>query len=70
MRELKDPIRVSGIACDPAYGGQGMPHMVNLLFEEMLNGASLSFGLSIVRVAIMPGIAQANELNKGINALP
>ena len=29
----------------PAHGGQGMPHMVNLLFEEMLNGACLSFGL-------------------------
>ncbi len=22
-----------------------MPHMVNILFEEMLNGACLSFGL-------------------------
>ena len=29
----------------PAHGGQGMPHMVNFLFEEMLNGACLSFGL-------------------------
>jgi butyryl-CoA dehydrogenase len=29
----------------PEHGGQGMPHMVNILFEEMLNGASLSFGL-------------------------
>ena len=29
----------------PEHGGQGMPHMVNVLFEEMLNGASLSFGL-------------------------
>lgn len=29
----------------PEHGGQGMPHMVNFLFEEMLNGASLSFGL-------------------------
>ena len=29
----------------PAHGGQGMPHMVNVLFEEMLNGACLSFGL-------------------------
>lgn len=29
----------------PEHGGQGMPHMVNLLFEEMLNGACLSFGL-------------------------
>jgi butyryl-CoA dehydrogenase len=29
----------------PEHGGQGMPHMVNFLFEEMLNGANLSFGL-------------------------
>ena len=29
----------------PEHGGQGMPHMVNVLFEEMLNGACLSFGL-------------------------
>jgi butyryl-CoA dehydrogenase len=29
----------------PEHGGQGMPHMVNFLFEEMINGANLSFGL-------------------------
>ena len=29
----------------PGHGGQGMPHMVNFLFEEMLNAACLSFGL-------------------------
>ena len=29
----------------PEHGGQGMPHMVNILFEEMLNGACLAFGL-------------------------
>jgi alkylation response protein AidB-like acyl-CoA dehydrogenase len=29
----------------PEHGGQGMPHMVNILFEEMLNAACLSFGL-------------------------
>jgi butyryl-CoA dehydrogenase len=33
------------LTADPEHGGQGMPHMVNILFEEMLNGASLSFGL-------------------------
>ena len=33
------------LTADPAHGGQGMPHMVNILFEEMLNGACLSFGL-------------------------
>ncbi|WP_374331924.1 acyl-CoA dehydrogenase family protein, partial [Aestuariivirga sp.] len=33
------------LTADPEHGGQGMPHMVNVLFEEMLNGANLSFGL-------------------------
>jgi len=33
------------LTADPAHGGQGMPHMVNFLFEEMINGANLSFGL-------------------------
>ena len=33
------------LTADPEHGGQGMPHMVNILFEEMLNGACLSFGL-------------------------
>lgn len=33
------------LTASPEHGGQGMPHMVNFLFEEMLNGANLSFGL-------------------------
>ena len=33
------------LTASPRHGGQGMPHMVNILFEEMLNGACLSFGL-------------------------
>jgi alkylation response protein AidB-like acyl-CoA dehydrogenase len=33
------------LACDPEDGGQGMPHMINFLFEEMMNAACLSFGL-------------------------
>ncbi len=28
------------LTCDPADGGQGLPHMVNVLFEEMMGGAS------------------------------
>ncbi len=34
-----------GLTCAPDHGGQDMPHMVNILFEEMLNGACLAFGL-------------------------
>ncbi len=34
-----------GLSCAPQDGGQGMPHMINFLFEEMMNAACLSFGL-------------------------
>lgn len=35
----------TGIACDPAFGGQGVPHSANALVEEMICSANLSFGL-------------------------
>jgi alkylation response protein AidB-like acyl-CoA dehydrogenase len=28
------------LSCDPAYGGQGLPHLVNQCFYEMLNSAN------------------------------
>lgn len=34
----------AGLACDPAYGGQGLPKLVNLVLEEMMCSANLSFG--------------------------
>lgn len=34
-----------GIGGDPAYGGMGMPKMISAQVEEMMNSASLSFGL-------------------------
>jgi alkylation response protein AidB-like acyl-CoA dehydrogenase len=34
-----------GIACDPEYGGQGLPKTVNTLIEEMVCSANLSFSL-------------------------
>lgn len=30
---------------DPAYGGQGLPNIIALLFEEMICSANISFGL-------------------------
>jgi len=33
------------LACDPAYGGQGLPHTLNSVFEEMICSANLSFGM-------------------------
>ena len=33
------------LTCAAEHGGQGLPHMINVLFEEMMNAACLSFGL-------------------------
>jgi alkylation response protein AidB-like acyl-CoA dehydrogenase len=35
----------TALACDPAYGGQGLPHTLNLFVEEMVSSANLSFGM-------------------------
>ncbi|MBV8096178.1 MAG: acyl-CoA dehydrogenase C-terminal domain-containing protein [Acetobacteraceae bacterium] len=35
----------TALACDPDYGGQGMPHAVNFVVEEMISSANLSFGM-------------------------
>jgi len=52
----------TAIACDPAYGGQGMPHVVDALVSEMLCSANLSFsmypGLTHGRTSRSPLMAQ------------
>ena len=35
----------AALACDPDYGGQGLPKSISLLFEEMMCSANLSFGM-------------------------
>ena len=35
----------TSIACDPTYGGQGLPHSVATLIDEMISSSNLSFGL-------------------------
>lgn len=35
----------AALTCDPDHGGQGMPHLVNVLFEEMMGSTNLSFCL-------------------------
>lgn len=35
----------TGLAADPAYGGQGLPESVRFVMEEMLCSANLSFGM-------------------------
>jgi alkylation response protein AidB-like acyl-CoA dehydrogenase len=34
-----------GLACDAAYGGQGLPKVVNFAVEEMISSANMSFGM-------------------------
>ena len=35
----------SGVSCDPAYGGMGMPHMLNSILQEMIISANMSFSM-------------------------
>ncbi|MDP9095599.1 MAG: acyl-CoA dehydrogenase N-terminal domain-containing protein, partial [Pseudomonadota bacterium] len=35
----------TSLACDPEFGGQGMPKLVSTVFEEMVSGANLAFGM-------------------------
>ncbi len=48
FRQAYDQFRDGGwtsITCDPAYGGQGLPHAVDGLVTEMICSANLSFGM-------------------------
>jgi alkylation response protein AidB-like acyl-CoA dehydrogenase len=33
------------LGADPAYGGQGLPHVLNLAFNEMVSSANMAFGM-------------------------
>ena len=35
----------TGLGSDPAYGGQGLPHVVNLAFSEMSSSANMAFSM-------------------------
>ncbi|USO08361.1 MAG: acyl-CoA dehydrogenase C-terminal domain-containing protein [Rhodospirillales bacterium] len=41
----------TGLACDPDYGGMGMPHVLNCVMQEMICSANMSFGM-------YPGLSQ------------
>jgi alkylation response protein AidB-like acyl-CoA dehydrogenase len=43
----------TGLPCDPKYGGQGLPKLVNFAVEEMICSANLSFGM-------YPGLSNGN----------
>jgi alkylation response protein AidB-like acyl-CoA dehydrogenase len=40
-----------GVSGDPAYGGMGMPHVINTVMQEMICSANMSFGM-------YPGLSQ------------
>lgn len=47
FKEAYDKFRAGGwtsLACDHAYGGQGLPHTLSFSVEEMICSANLSFG--------------------------
>jgi len=35
----------TAVSCDPAYGGQGLPHTLQFFVEEMVSSANMSFGM-------------------------
>jgi alkylation response protein AidB-like acyl-CoA dehydrogenase len=35
----------TALACDPEYGGQGLPHTLQFFVEEMVSSANMSFGM-------------------------
>lgn len=41
----------TGLSADPEYGGMGMPHLLNVVMQEMICSANFSFGM-------YPGLSQ------------
>ena len=70
FKQAYDSLREGGwfsLGCDPAYGGQGLPHTLNVFFEEMLQSANMSFALypGLTRGAYMAMRQHASdELNE------
>lgn len=56
------------LTCDPAFGGQGMPHMINVLVEEMTCAANLSFSLypGLTRGAYVALLHHGSEEQKAL----
>ena len=69
FKEAYEALREGGwlsLGCDPQFGGQGLPHTLNVFFEEMLQSSNLSFSLypGLTRGAYMAMRAHASdELN-------
>ncbi|MDP9196572.1 MAG: acyl-CoA dehydrogenase C-terminal domain-containing protein [Pseudomonadota bacterium] len=35
----------AALSCDPQYGGQGLPQVINFILQEIISSANLSFGM-------------------------
>ena len=58
----------TSLSADPAYGGQGLPSIIQLWFDEMVSAANLSFGLfgGLTRGAVEAIAAHASDRLKSI----
>src|ERR1700737_4636443 len=48
FKQAYDLFRQGGwtaLACDPEYGGQGLPHTLQFFVEEMVSSSNMSFGM-------------------------
>ena len=54
-----------GLGCNPAYGGQGLPHVIASAFEEYMISANMAFtmymGLTIGAVAAIEAVANEEQ---------
>jgi alkylation response protein AidB-like acyl-CoA dehydrogenase len=57
-----------GLGSDPAYGGQGLPHVVNLAFSEMSSGANMAFSMypGLTHGAYSAILAAGSQDQKGL----
>jgi alkylation response protein AidB-like acyl-CoA dehydrogenase len=66
FRDAYETLRKGGwmsLACDPAFGGQGLPNTISVFFEEMLQSANMAFSLypGLTRGAYVAMTAHASD---------
>ena len=59
-----------GLSADPAYGGQGLPHVISTAFEEYLISANMAFtmypGLTFGAIAAITAVGSAEQKQRYI----
>ena len=51
------------LSCDPEYGGQGLPHLVNQAFYEMLNSANQAWSIACLPEPLYHSTPMNNSLS-------